>query len=587
MKKLNRPDQPTTEVRLAYPYLRYSGTEQAKGDSTRRQTAWHEEVCRQEGWQIDRSYEPLRDEGVSGFRGANLKADLGRFLRDIGTGRVRKGSILLAEELDRVSRQDRKDALPLIMGILSAGIDIRTRDRHYTEDSINNLGEFLDLTIRQGTGNEESRKKSVRIGELWRGWREKIAKGEKAPPPGRMPPWVRWNEQAKDFELVQPAADTIKLIFQWAGDGLGIRRILARLNDPKKPVPTIGRRPVWGHSYLGKLVCWDAVMGDFEDVDGVVYKGLYPAAVSEAEFYRARQALAKRQVGNPGVGRTGQGVPNLFQGLAVDAVTGSPLHLINKGRRQAERKLVSAAALNRAPGATAVSFPYPVFERCLLGELTELDVKQLLGEPNDGPDELTVLTAKVRRLDEAITLLVKDMDANGESPTLFKRLRQREAERKDTAKELTAARARAANPLAECWTECKSALQALHTATVKDRDAARLRCKAELRRVVDRIYCVTVQRGKDCRLMAVQVAFKEGPRRSYLLYHRAGGPQHRPRIWTLSRKAVKADDVNAYLAADLSNPAEAKKLADLFQSLAAADWQLFDDEAEEQPKRPA
>src|SRR5262245_56610142 len=118
--------------RLAYPYLRYSDGKQSQGDSERRQGDWFAEVCAEEGWQIDRTF-LLADKGKSAVKGEHLKADLGRFLEAVNTERIPRGSVLLIEELDRFDRRAKKMALPFIIGLLTAGIDIRTPDQHYTE----------------------------------------------------------------------------------------------------------------------------------------------------------------------------------------------------------------------------------------------------------------------------------------------------------------------------------------------------------------------------------------------------------------------------------------------------------------------
>src|SRR5262249_26068314 len=151
-------------------------------------------------------------------------------------------------------------AMPMICGLLGSGIDIRTRDKHYTRDSINDLGQYIDLVIRHGTANEESRKKSERIKALWQKWRNRVEKGERVPPPGRLPPWARWN--GTRFELVPGPAAALKVIFRLAGEGLGLMRIAAHLNT--KGIPPIGRTDSWRLSYLAKLLSWRAVLGEFE-----------------------------------------------------------------------------------------------------------------------------------------------------------------------------------------------------------------------------------------------------------------------------------------------------------------------------------
>ena len=190
-------------VTLAYPYLRYSTGRQKEGDSERRQGEWFAAVCKREGWQIDRGF-ILEDRGKSAFHGDHLKANLGRFLEAVNGGRIPRGSVLLVEELDRLDRRSRKTAMPFIMGILCAGISIRTRDRLYTEDSLDDLGDFIDITIKQGTANEESRKKAVRSSANWANWRARVTAGEVLPPPGSLPPWVRWD--GRQFTLVPGAA---------------------------------------------------------------------------------------------------------------------------------------------------------------------------------------------------------------------------------------------------------------------------------------------------------------------------------------------------------------------------------------------
>jgi DNA invertase Pin-like site-specific DNA recombinase len=523
---------------LAYPYLRYSSGRQGQGDSERRQGEWFAEVCKREGWQIDRSF-VLEDRGKSAFKGDHLKADLGRFLEAVNAGRIPRGSVLLVEELDRLDRRSRKTAMPFIIGLLTAGISIRTRDRLYTEDSLDDLGDFIDITIKQGTANEESRKKSVRVGANWANWRARVAVGERVPPPGRLPPWVAW--QRDHFVLVPGASAAVRLVYKLAGEGWGLRRILARLNGGKgeggqevPPVPVIGRCPTWRMSYLAKLLTWRAVLGEVEDVSGAVHAGLYPAVVTETDFYRAREALSGRTIGNKGVGRAGKGVPNLLSGLLRDAADGSRLHLINKGARYGGRCLVSSAALRRERGASRVTFPYQVFEAALLSRLREVKVSEVLGQSEE-PDEVMVLAGQLRECEDAVKALTADLDEHGESPALFARLRKREAQRVQLAAQLAQARARAAHPLSESWGEAQSMLKAVQTAP--NQLEARTRLKAGLRRVVEAVYCVFTGGRGQTHLAYVQVLFAGGRSREYLVCHvpaNGNGNYKQPAAWSVA-----------------------------------------------------
>ncbi len=66
------------------------------------------------GWTIDRH---LKDPGISGYTGANLSAtaDLGRLLALVRAGQIPTGSILLVENLDRLSRMQPTEALKIFL----------------------------------------------------------------------------------------------------------------------------------------------------------------------------------------------------------------------------------------------------------------------------------------------------------------------------------------------------------------------------------------------------------------------------------------------------------------------------------------
>jgi DNA invertase Pin-like site-specific DNA recombinase len=253
----------------AYPYLRYSSTRQGQGDSERRQSTWHEDVAKREGWELDYSFR-LEDKGKSAFKGDHLKADLGRFLNAINTGHVKPGSVLMFEEMDRLSRQDLGKSFPLLLGILTSGVHVRTGDKHYTEESVNDLGMMVGALCDLHSAHVEVKRKAGRIAANWANWRKQITDGKKVPPPGRPPFWVRWNGEA--FELVLEVAGTVRLIFKWAAEGLGISLILKRLNEQNLTRPG---KP-WRFSAVGEMLRTRLVLGDLTTKDGMTHRGFYP-----------------------------------------------------------------------------------------------------------------------------------------------------------------------------------------------------------------------------------------------------------------------------------------------------------------------
>lgn len=107
----------------------------------------------------------LRDLGVSAFRGKNAQAGaLGLFLECIETGRVKLGDYLALESLDRLSRQRISAFLPLIQGILRAGVSIVTLspERVYPPDAVDDLGALIEMLAVLSRAYEESAVKSDR-----------------------------------------------------------------------------------------------------------------------------------------------------------------------------------------------------------------------------------------------------------------------------------------------------------------------------------------------------------------------------------------------------------------------------------------
>ena len=117
--------QPPPSKPLAYSYVRFSTPEQARGESFRRQIELARAYAAKHGLHLDESF---RDEGVSAFKGRHRdeRAALGAFLSRVESGDVAKGSYLLVESLDRLSREEVVDALELFLGLTRNGIVIVT-----------------------------------------------------------------------------------------------------------------------------------------------------------------------------------------------------------------------------------------------------------------------------------------------------------------------------------------------------------------------------------------------------------------------------------------------------------------------------
>src|SRR5262245_11724919 len=112
----------------AYSYTRFSSPQQAEGGSVARQARLTAAYCKRKGLTLDESLS-LDDLGVSAFRGANVRdGALAGFLEAFRTGRVPRGSHLIVESLDRLSRDQIRPALQLFLALQDFGITIVTHE---------------------------------------------------------------------------------------------------------------------------------------------------------------------------------------------------------------------------------------------------------------------------------------------------------------------------------------------------------------------------------------------------------------------------------------------------------------------------
>jgi hypothetical protein len=178
-------------------------------------------------------------------------------------------------------------------------------------------------------------------------------------------------------------------------------------------------------------------------------------------------------------------------------------------------------------------------------------------------DESAAITGEIAAVEESIKAIEADLDAHGESPTLYRRLREKEARLAELGRRRDEARQAAACPLSEAWGTAQTLAEALDSAP--DPVDARLRLRAALRRITERVTVLVVQcpARPSCRLAAVQMDFHGGGRRGYLILSQSAGNGRPAGWWARSLAAVaEAGDL------DLRDRDQAAALAEV---LAEAD----------------
>jgi DNA invertase Pin-like site-specific DNA recombinase len=552
-------------MRRAFSYIRFSTPEQLKGDSLRRQTSLTADYCERNHLQLDDTLN-LRDLGVSAFRGSNAETGrLAAFLDAVKRERVPEGSVLVVENLDRLTRDEVGRALSLFISILDSGIRIVTLapEVEYTKASINDISNILQAVLQLFLGHEESAKKS---GRLARAWKEKRTKLKEKKLTGKCPFWLRLSPDGTRFIEVPERVAIVKRIYRLARHGYGSAAIAAQLNQEAIPSP-------YGRLWSNASVLWTlrnrAAIGEFvphrgrsgaRQPAGPPVPNYYPAVIGEDEFWAVQSAIASRLNHH---GPRGKGVRNLFTGLIWDARDGTRMHVTEK--RKNDPRMISSGAMRGKKGARYLSFSFPVFEQAILSMLKEVDPMEILGQ-DDGPDEVLKLSGEMTKLEAAITAINAELDAHGESPALYRRVRAKEDEYREVAARHAKAQERAATPLSDAWGEARTLLDVLKAA--KDPTETRSRLRSVLQRIIKEIWVLVVPRGREKagllargrdRIAAVQVWFADGEhQRSYLILHHTkvnAGDEVGDKWWAHSLATLVKPG-----ARDLRNPEQARKL---------------------------
>jgi DNA invertase Pin-like site-specific DNA recombinase len=429
-------------VPRAYSYLRFSTPEQAKGDSLRRQTALADDYAKRHGLTLDTELS-LRDLGVSAFRGDNVAVGaLGAFLRAVSDGLVPKGSLLLVEALDRVSRQSARKAVRILEDIVEAGVTVVTLNdgKAYTEQSLDGT-DFLLAILLFMRGAEESATKAKRLKAAWVDKRERAARGEIQST--RVPAWLRAEgSAAKDARNAKLApiperAKLVKRMFAMFLTGHGKHAIAETLNAEKIPTWGAGKGRAaakhWHKSYVYKILTNPSVTGAFtphieEHLEGRMVRkpqtsvaGYYPRVIDEETFTRVQLMIGARTK----TVRSGH-VASIVAGLAKCPKCGSTMTRVMKGtgKRAGPPKLVCTKAKAGA-GCKYHGVRLPELERVLIENADRL------GNPpvadNNLTDSIEGITDGLIELELHIESLV-DAIERAPSAALSKRLAAREVE---------------------------------------------------------------------------------------------------------------------------------------------------------------
>jgi DNA invertase Pin-like site-specific DNA recombinase len=391
---------PSQQRPQAFSYVRMSTDLQLKGDSLRRQREASRKYAETHDLELVKDFD-FHDIGVSAFKGKNIASGaFGRFLDAVREGKIEKGSYLLVESFDRLSRQEPMVALKPFIEIVESGLVLVTLD---DERVFSGKISFEDLIIsiaKMSRANEESSRKSDRLCQAWKAKRASVGQKKLT---ARCPSWLSLKPDRTGFDVIEDRAAVVRRIFDEAASGIGTYTIVRRLNQDG--VPTFAGKGGWQSSTVNKILSSAAAVGTFQPnrveggkrvPEGEPIRNYFPRIVSQHVFESAQRGRLERKTeperdnkrtGSHGNragsgGAKGKHFTNLFSKLAVCDYCDKPMHYQNKGTPPKGRSYLACSSAIRNLGCEMSGrWRYDQFETTFLQFVEQLDLASIVRSP--------------------------------------------------------------------------------------------------------------------------------------------------------------------------------------------------------------
>jgi DNA invertase Pin-like site-specific DNA recombinase len=344
--------------------------------------------------------ETFTDSARSAYKGEHVgkRGELGRFVAAIQSGAVSRGSILIVENLDRISRQGPKIARKLFEKIVDEGVAVHVVNLElkltYGWENEPHIGNRVDNELHRAFKESERKSKIIKAGlqavkhtDAWAGnlpfWLQKVYE------PGSVAIATGGKKTEKPkykIEVIPEKAELVREIFRLSAQGLGAKSTMQALKAQ-------GIKCSISLGTVGELLRNRAVLGEHQPMtyldSGAVPDGdpvqKFPRIVDQTQFNMVAARLdGKKKICADGKLRPATGshssdeANNLFDGLLSD-VTEAPfrsLHFQDKGGYN-NPYLISAWE----PGRKSNRIRYDLFEKDFLRYLKdEVDWKAVSGE---------------------------------------------------------------------------------------------------------------------------------------------------------------------------------------------------------------
>lgn len=374
---------------------------------------------------------------------------LGEFRDAVRSGMIPRGSYLLVESLDRLSRSKPRKALRLLEELCESGILVVTLadERVYTVESLDEdpMGLMYALMVAV-RANEESATKSKRGRAAWEAKRSRAGV---RPLTAVAPAWLQLRESRDGFDVIPERAEVVRRVYRQYLDGHGPHHIAELFN--RERVPTFGRAKFWHRSYIIKMLDSESVVGiytphciDHESgrkrrVPMARVSHYFPAIVGEQDFATVREMRRARRSPH---GRTNRPISHLLAGLARCPACGAATIRVTKGATsKAGRPYLVCSRAKAGAGCNYRSVPV-----CDAEESVRESIDTLISSMPKGSPTLLDLEERLVRerngLEAEMVRWLEELEQNGPSRVVGQMLRNAEAAHERTLDELSKVRAR-------------------------------------------------------------------------------------------------------------------------------------------------
>ncbi|MBR1280329.1 recombinase family protein [Bradyrhizobium sp. AUGA SZCCT0283] len=452
---------------LAYSYVRFSTLAQSAGATVQRQTEKAAKYAADHGLTLDTELN-MMDLGMSAFRGKNARTGaLGGFLKAVENGYVQRGSYLLIENMDRLSRADIVTAQGLFLQLVGSGINLVTlmNGETYSAARLEREPEaILFVVLELIRANRESTRKSQLIGDAKARKKKRLVEHglEGQPYTRQTPAWIMWSEEEKAYTRIEERAAIVREMFERMDRGDGLTRIARDLNQRGIPTwPQKGKRKTadhWRTSYIRKVLTSTAPIGTFtphttrhdedtrarRDEPMTPVENVFPPVVEADLYWRVNRKLKTTAAR----GRHARHAPkSIVSGIVFCATCGHAVTRVAKGDYV---YLVCSRANMRAEGCDYKAVRYDTVERALrehahrlvkdaprgqntatlekkidalqnkadAGEVVIFDLAELIAEERGSP-EATAAAKRIREIDRELKETQKQLrDLRAQRDTL-------------------------------------------------------------------------------------------------------------------------------------------------------------------------